>query len=601
MIVKMKEILLFISASTTDDAIYQLGEIGFVDIKNINPPGNESIDWCKGKLAESEKAISILENYQKEDKSTENRKKFNVNDPEKIINTVLRSVDYRQKCETLMRDYQDQRDWYATWGENVNIKDFSYLRTKGIYIKLYKIEKSMLKTLPDDLTIIPFKAKDGMIPIALFTRNESDSLPFKEEKLPTLTKKEAGKLFRRKKRQLSKVDHYLTDVAPNIGLLDAYREDMSEKLSFRNALSGMGSIEERINYLKGFIPETAMEDFKNTAHQNNWGYKISEPTDPSEVPVYIKNPKWISIINPVLKFVGVVPGYKEVDVSIYFLIAFALFFAMLIGDAGYGLLFLLIAFFLRNKIPSQMAVLVYVLSGATIIWGVLSGTYFGVEKIAQIPFFKNLVVENIASFGVDNIQFMMHLSFIIGAIHLTVAHGIRFFQYINSLKAISEVGWISFVWGLFFVVEMLVLGTEMPSWGPWLFGIGFILVAFFSMEDKNLGKSILLSIANLPLSLINGFSDVVSYVRLFAVGMATAVVASSFNNMIIPPGTEMTVMKFIIASVALFLGHGLNIVLALMAVMVHGIRLNMLEFAGHLGIQFSGEEYNPFKLKTKIK
>jgi len=273
-----------------------------------------------------------------------------------------------------------------------------------------------------------------------------------------------------------------------------------------------------------------------------------------------------------------IPGYKEVDVSIYFLIAFALFFAMLVGDAGYGAIFLIVTLLFRKKVDSQIRFLMYVLSGSTIIWGVLSGTYFGSEKIAALPFFNNLIIENIASFGVDNISFMMHLSFLIGAIHLTIAHTVRLFQFINSIKALSELGWVSLVWGLFFLTEQLVLGKTAPEWNIWLFVGGSILVAFFSVESKNFFKSMGVSVANLPLSLISGFSDIVSYVRLFAVGMATAAVASSFNNMIIPDGfSDMGIIDLIMAAVALFLGHGLNIALALMAVMVHGIRLNMLE------------------------
>jgi V/A-type H+-transporting ATPase subunit I len=238
-----------------------------------------------------------------------------------------------------------------------------------------------------------------------------------------------------------------------------------------------------------------------------------------------------------------------------------------------------------------------VLSVSTIIWGVLSGTYFGSEAIAQMPVFKDLIVENIASFGMDNVPFMMHLSFLIGAIHLSIAHSIRAIQFINSIKALSQVGWIALVWGLFFITEQLVLGIVMPLWAQWLFIAGGLMVALFSKEHKNFFKSMLSSIANLPLSLISGFSDIVSYVRLFAVGMATAAVASSFNNMILSSGMEnMGFLELFMAAIALLLGHGLNIVLALMAVMVHGIRLNMLEFSSHLGVDFSGEAYKPFKL-----
>jgi V/A-type H+-transporting ATPase subunit I len=304
-----------------------------------------------------------------------------------------------------------------------------------------------------------------------------------------------------------------------------------------------------------------------------------------------------------MKFIGIVPGYKEVDVSIYFLVAFALFFAMLVGDAGYGALFLLMGILFRKRLPGQLRLLIYVLSGATVVWGVLSGTYFGSEAIAGIPFLNALIVEEVASFGSDNVAFMMHLSFLIGAIHLTVAHGVRFVQFINSLKCLSELGWIALIWGLFFLTELLVLGKPAPGWYSWLFIGGVLLVSLFSRTKKTLLSSMLASLSGLPLSLINGFSDIVSYVRLFAVGLATAAVAASFNNIIIPEGgfAGMGFLQLLGAALALLLGHGLNIALALMAVLVHGIRLNMLEFSSHLGVQFSGRAYQPFRLNARKK
>jgi V/A-type H+-transporting ATPase subunit I len=99
--------------------------------------------------------------------------------------------------------------------------------------------------------------------------------------------------------------------------------------------------------------------------------------------------------------------------------------------------------------------------------------------------------------------------------------------------------------------------------------------------------------AELPLGVISSFSDIVSYLRLFAVGFATVVVAESFNNMALGGGIS-GVLSGIAAVLILFLGHTLNILLGCMAVIVHGIRLNMLEFSGHLGMQWSGKKYEPF-------
>lgn len=599
MIVRMKELLLFTLSSSVDETVQRLGQLGVVDIKQINPPAGELLDRRLKAVEDTRRAISILEKHiSKKSPHSSDRIRYASKDPQRMTDRILTSVNLKLQCQKKLESLLSDLAWYETWGEQVDTKDFAYLRTKGIYIRLYLADKSQVPALSEGHCVLDFPEYGGKVPIALFSSDESEKLSLQEEAIPLLPLKEIRQQIHRKKRQLKEINFFLEDQASNIDLLHDYLTLLKNRFGIQEVMDGMGEVKGKIKYLRGYIPRKEVEAFIPIAQQNNWGYQISEPEDPEEVPVYIKNPKWISIINPVMKFIDIVPGYKEVDVSIYFLIAFALFFAMLVGDAGYGAIFLLLAFLLRKKIPGQLRFLIYVLSGATIVWGVLSGTYFGAEQIAAIPFFSDLIIENIASFGVDNISFMMHLSFLIGAIHLTIAHSIRLVQFSNSIKALSELGWILLMWGLFFVTENLVLGKELPVWNNWLFIAGAALVGFFSMESKNLFRSMLASLSNLPLSLISGFSDIVSYVRLFAVGMATAAVAASFNNMVIPAGgiADMGILDLLMAAVGLILGHGLNIVLALMAVMVHGIRLNMLEFAGHLGVQFSGEAYRPFSL-----
>jgi V/A-type H+-transporting ATPase subunit I len=597
MIVRMKEILLFTTARSVDDSILQLGKLGVVDIQEINGSNNGTLERRIEAVNRAESTLAILSNYVKKKDTNTRRTKYVTNDPKQLVDRVLQTEEIRQKGLEKLEELRQQHIWYQTWGNKVNVKDIALLRKKGIFLRLYLLDKSVAASLSQHHTLIKLPEYHGKIPTVLIARNESEKLNRKEESLPKLPFEVINKQIERKERQLAEVEHFLEDQAENMKLLEDYHLLLKDQMGMQQTFEGMGDIEGKLKYLKGYIPRNTVDQFVAAAEKNGWGYHIADPEKPEEVPVYIKNPKWIGIINPVMKFIDIVPGYNEVDVSIYFLVAFALFFAMLVGDAGYGMVFLLVVFLLRRKLTGQMQVLIYILSAATIGWGVLSGTYFGSEHIAALPFLNELIIPEIASFGVDNISFMMHLSFLIGAIHLTVAHGIRVFQFINSIKALSEVGWIALVWALFFITEQLVLGKPMPDWGIWLFVGGAILVALFSVESKNFFKSIGVSLANLPLSLISGFSDIVSYVRLFAVGMATAAVAASFNNMILPEGTAgMGIINFIMAAIALLLGHGLNIALALMAVMVHGIRLNMLEFAGHLGVQFSGEAYKPFKL-----
>ncbi len=599
MIVRMKEIVLFTTAKNVDATIQQLGELGVVDIKQINSPANGVLERCSHDIENTQQALLLLEAQPLQKKDVSDATNGNGKDPKRIVERLLKFKNVKQKIHQALADVEAQLEFYEIWGKDFKQKNLQELQQKGIYVHLYLLDKPQLKQLPANNTIVTLPEKKGKIPVVLFTRNLSEYLNFKEISIPTMPLKSLEALKNRKERQLAQAEDFLKHQKQFEPVLKTYLKVLNDRLNSQTALTGMGDIDGKVKYLKGYLPKNTVAAFKKVANAKGWGYSISEPKHIDEVPVYIKNPKWISIINPMMKFIDIVPGYKEVDVSIYFLVAFALFFAMLVGDAGYGLIFLILTLVFRKKMAPQLRALILVLSSATIIWGMLSGTYFGAEQIAQLPFLNTLVIPNIASFGVNNIEFMMHLSFLIGAIHLTVAHGVRAIQFINSIKALSEVGWIALVWGLFFITEELVLGFAAPSWYRLLFAVGAALVILFSKESNSFLKSMGASIANLPLSLISGFSDIVSYVRLFAVGMATAAVAASFNNMALPDGMAgLGVLDLLMAAIALLLGHTLNIALALMAVMVHGIRLNMLEFAGHLGVQFSGEAYKPFQLET---
>ncbi len=354
-----------------------------------------------------------------------------------------------------------------------------------------------------------------------------------------------------------------------------------------------------MNYWKGYIPEKQIDAFTTAADQNGWGYVIEDTTDEDvdEVPTLIYTSRWGDRIRPVMNFMGLVPGYNELDVSQVFMLFFTFFTGILVGDAGYGLVFLLLTLFAHKKAGFKRQVefqLMYTLSVSILFWGVLTGTYFGSETVANIPFLANLRVEKLASFGGDNV-FVQRFMFFVGAIHLTVGHLQQAIRYINRLKALAQLGWISITWGLYFIVNQMVLQVPAPDYMPWLFIGGALLVALFASSGTSFFKGMLSSIGNLPLNIINGFSDIISYVRLYAVGLSTVLMAASFNDMAIGDGLT-TVLAGLGAVIILILGHGLNMALAAMAVLVHGVRLNMLEYAGHADVEFSGSEYNPFKI-----
>jgi V/A-type H+-transporting ATPase subunit I len=170
-------------------------------------------------------------------------------------------------------------------------------------------------------------------------------------------------------------------------------------------------------------------------------------------------------------------------------------------------------------------------------------------------------------------------------------------RYIASVRLLAEVGWVMILGFLYFLAETLVLGKLFPSLAIYLLPAGVFLVSAFSNPKRNIFAAFFLTLADLPLNIIRSFSDVISYIRLFAVGYATLVLAMSFNQMAAELGWGGP-LRVIGAIIILLFGHSMNIILGGMAVLVHGVRLNMLEFSSHLEMSWSGRKFDPFRRRT---
>jgi V/A-type H+-transporting ATPase subunit I len=177
---------------------------------------------------------------------------------------------------------------------------------------------------------------------------------------------------------------------------------------------------------------------------------------------------------------------------------------------------------------------------------------------------------------------------------LSIAHAWKFLRKWPSLKALSDIGWVFILWTAYFLANTLILNKAFPVFGKYFFIIGAALVILFTNPARNIFKGIGLGLGDFLLKLMGSFGDIVSYVRLFAVGAAGVAIAGAFNHMALAIGAR-TLLTGLVCFIILFLGHTLNIVMGILAVLVHGVRLNVLEFSGHLDMEWSGTEYAPFK------
>ncbi|MCG8580476.1 MAG: hypothetical protein MI866_11190 [Bacteroidales bacterium] len=600
----MKKLLLFMANPTNDmdEDLMVLGNMGLMHISPFQPAKDESIERVQKRIDELEKAIGILDEYE----GTEPDSSIEVNNYAReergevaLLEKVLEANNAANDLKKQIAEVSKAKQWYDSWG-NISLDDINIINKNGVYLKLYEVPEKDLKSLHNQENVKIAGHSNGLGKVVLISEDKDAALNYHQVELPGISKREAELALSEKDTELESNLQLLQKLSAQKGLLTEALEERYRRLKIRTVQYGGIAFHDKVRCWEGYIPEDKVSNVTEAAEQNGWGYVVREPR-PDEydlVPTLLKNPKWTHKIKPVMNFMGLVPGYNEIDVSNVFLIFFTFFTGILVGDAGYGVIFFaltLLAHWKSGFVKKIEFGLFYTLSVSVMTWGVLTGTYFGAETIANIPFLKQLQVQQLASFGGDNLKIQQFM-FLIGAVHLTIGHLQKGWKYINSVIPVAQIGWVSIVWGLYFLVNKMVLGIEAPEFMPWLFIGGAVLVALFSSPGQPVFKGMLSSLGNLPLNVINGFSDVISYIRLYAVGLSTVLMASSFNDMAIGEGIT-TIASGIGAVLVLVLGHALNMTLAAMAVLVHGVRLNMLEYAGHASVEFSGSEYNPFKIK----
>ena len=585
MIVPMNKVTLLLSAKHRDSGLQQLRRLGVLHVQDINVPQGDDIQKLETMRENVDRAIAIIAEFESQGKAASI-------EAAEMVNRILKLTQQRESIRRELAEYQTVQQWFDVWGD-ASYKTVKQLNDAGIYIRLYIADKSALKDIPETVNYHIVNQIQNTVYLALVTESEDERLDFKEEAMPQLEPSEVRAHIISLQQELGEIADQLTTLAEGKDGLIRYRDRLEKQLELARVKYGMG-VDGDIAYLQGFCPAEIVESLKKHAETSGWGYIIEDPDDPAAVPTLIKTPKWLQMIQPVFTFMGTLPGYHEMDVSFVFLAFFSLFFAMLVGDGGYGLVFLVLTVLLGRKNKSDFIKLLYLLSLTTIIWGLITGNWFGSKTIGQLPFLKMFVIPQLDAFSEISTPFVMQLSLVVGIVQLSIAHLLAAAKKMNSLTALADIGWVVTLWAVFFVANKLVLGKELPGFTIPVLIVGMSLILLFANFQKNIIKGVLQTLGNLPLDVIGSFSDIVSYIRLFAVGFASFIVASSFNAMAVGSGID-NVVSGIIAAIILFLGHTLNIALCGMSVLVHGVRLNMLEFSGHVGVQWTGKPYQPFK------
>lgn len=586
MIVPMKKIGVICQQKDSVDTVRRLRALGVVHVEHVRPPQGGDIASLQADIALAAAALDVLARGQETASPAEPHKRF---DGWKTTARYIVDLDKRlDQLREFSRGLKAGIETWEPWGD-FDPAQIESLARRGIFVRLFRIPEKELGAVASTAIVKTVSVHAGIANCVVVSRRKEE-LPFQEVALP----KSSLSAMRSKSEKDAVLEMTLrSELAGLRRQAKPLREQkalLEKELVFQQAVCGMGQ-HGMIAYLSGYAPFDSMDALELVAREHQWALSVSDPGPEEAVPTLLRNPAWVDPIKPVFDLLGIVPGYRELDVSMIFLVFFCIFFGILIGDAGYGITYLALTAWLhyknrRNAAIAHVFSLLYILSLCAVVWGVMTGTFFGQEWLKNKGF-AALVPE------LNDVKIMQTFCFFLGAFHLSLAHVWRGVLKLPSLSAFADAGWICVLWTAFFLARTLILSDPFPSWGINLAAAGITLVVFFTKPQRNIFKAVAAGLGTVALSLMNNFTDVVSYVRLFAVGLATVAIAETTNTMAagLGAGSGAIIAGVIIAGI----GHALNIVLGPMSVLVHGVRLNVLEFSSHANVSWGGFAYEPLR------
>lgn len=358
-------------------------------------------------------------------------------------------------------------------------------------------------------------------------------------------------------------------------------------------------------YLEGWIPERLTAKASKLLDKMNCCYRFAPPKEDEEVPVLLDNKNFFVPFEAITEMYSL-PDYRGFDPTSIFALFYAVFFGMMLSDAGYGILMTVACFVVLHKFKLEgnmykMIRLFFYCGISTIIWGALFGGWFGdfIQVFARTVLGKEVVINALWFNPLDDPMKLLIFSLALGIIHLFIGMGIKAYMQIKEghwFDALCDEGfWYFTIVGLIALLGGSSISPVLPEIGQWLAIIGAAgLLLTGGRDKKGIGK-VTGGLSNIY-NITSYLSDILSYARLLALGLATGVIAQVVNTMGSLFGGG--VFGIIILVVVFIFGHALNLAINALGAFIHSSRLQYVEFFGKF-YEDGGEPFDPFRKKTK--
>lgn len=519
---------------------------------------------------------------------------------------VLEEVEILQseknKLQAQLQAYQKERAALEPWG-NFEIEGLERLSEAGLSVGFYSCSEGNYDSVWEDTynAMIINRVSSRIYFVTVTKADQEIDLDVEQAKLPPYSLNRLQTLCDETVQALADNEEKLKVLAEKElpSLRDALKEVNGEMEFSKVMLNTESTVGEKLMLLQGWAPASRIPEISAWLDAQHVYYEVTSPEPGDNVPIQLNNKGFFSWFEPICKLY-MLPKYNELDLTPFFAPFFMIFFGLCLGDSGYGLfLFLgatLYRIFAKNISATMKPILslVQILAASTFFCGMLTGTFFGFSLYdLNVPLFqemkKHLFLDN---------NDLFQLSLILGAVQIlfgmvlkAVNQAIQFgFKY-----AIATIGWIV-------LLISCGIGALLPEIMPLggtvhlcILGVAAAMIFLFNSPGKNVFLNIGLGVWDSYNMATGLLGDVLSYVRLFALGLSGGILAGVFNSLAVGMSPDNVIAGPIVMVLIFVIGHSINIFMNVLGAMVHPMRLTFVEFFKNSGYEGGGKEYKPFK------
>lgn len=359
-------------------------------------------------------------------------------------------------------------------------------------------------------------------------------------------------------------------------------------------------------YIEGWMPEAKKENVQEILDEYECWYDIKPPEEGEEFPILMKNNSFVQPFETITELYSL-PSSSNIDPTVFMAPFYCIFFGLMLADVGYGAIMSILCFFVLKKFKPeggmQRLLKVFLYCGiSTAFWGVMFGSMFGdaIPAAAKLLFNSDFTIKPLWLNPMEEPMTLLIFSFVFGVIHLFTGMAVNAYMLIRdgkTLDAIFDIGfWYGFIIGiaLWLFGNIIIPGSDIVGkWMTIVFAIGLVLT------QGRAKTNVISRLTSGVLSLydITGYlSDILSYSRLLALGLATGVVSSVVS--ILGSMGGRNVLGILLFVVAMAIGHSFNFAINALGAFVHAARLQYVEFFGKF-YEGGGEAFNPLIKNTK--